>query len=107
MRCERPAALVLATCSLLVIAQQRPALGETGVDRPDIPFISVDDLNDWLGCMRGHPQVKTPNFDRLAARGVLTVSMPQERLRDAVLLLNHKSGADTIFHMIEIERREN
>ena len=53
MRWERPAALVLATCSLLVIAQQRPALGETGVDRPNILFISVDDLNDWLGCTRG------------------------------------------------------
>ena len=37
----------------------------------------------------------------------ITVSMPQERLRDAELLLNHESGADTIFHMIEIERREN
>jgi hypothetical protein len=33
--------------------------------------------------------------------------MPQERLRDAELLLYYESGADTIFHMIEIERREN
>ena len=37
----------------------------------------------------------------------ITVSMPQTRLRDAGLLLNYESGADTIFHMIEIERREN
>jgi arylsulfatase A-like enzyme len=34
-------------------------------------LISVDDLNDWIGCMGGHPQAKTPNIDRLAARGVL------------------------------------
>jgi len=39
--------------------------------RPNILFIAVDDLNDWIGCMGGHPQTKTPNIDRLAGRGVL------------------------------------
>jgi arylsulfatase A-like enzyme len=34
-------------------------------------MIVVDDLNDWIGCMGGHPQVKTPHIDRLAQRGVL------------------------------------
>ena len=38
---------------------------------PHILFIAVDDLNDWLGCMGGHPQAKTPHIDRLAQRGVL------------------------------------
>jgi arylsulfatase A-like enzyme len=33
-------------------------------------FIAVDDLNDWVGCLGGHPQAKTPNIDALAARGV-------------------------------------
>ena len=32
-------------------------------------FIAIDDLNDWVGCFGGNPQVKTPNFDRLAAEG--------------------------------------
>ena len=40
-------------------------------ERPNILFIAVDDLNDWIGCMGGHPQVKTPSIDRLAARGTL------------------------------------
>lgn len=40
-------------------------------DRSNVLFISVDDLNDWIGCLGGHPQAKTPNFDRLAASGVL------------------------------------
>ncbi|MCR9296393.1 MAG: sulfatase-like hydrolase/transferase, partial [bacterium] len=31
----------------------------------------MDDLNDWIGCLGGHPQALTPNLDRLAARGVL------------------------------------
>lgn len=31
----------------------------------------VDDLNDWVGFLRGHPQTRTPHLDRLAARGVV------------------------------------
>lgn len=39
--------------------------------QPNILFIAVDDLNDWIGCLGGHPQAITPNFDRLARRGIL------------------------------------
>lgn len=39
--------------------------------KPNYLFIAVDDLNDWVGPLRGHPQVKTPNIDRLAARGMV------------------------------------
>ncbi len=39
--------------------------------RPNVLFIAVDDLNDWVGCLGGHPQVKTPHIDRLARRGTL------------------------------------
>lgn len=47
-----------------------PVLGQSE-DRPNVLFIAVDDLNDWVGALKGHPQVKTPNIDRLAKRGVL------------------------------------
>lgn len=40
-------------------------------ERHNLLFISIDDLNNWIGCLRGHPDVKTPHLDRLAARGVL------------------------------------
>lgn len=40
-------------------------------DKPNVLFIAIDDLNDWVGCLKGHPQVKTPNIDQLATRGVL------------------------------------
>ena len=40
------------------------------VHRPDVLLIIVDDLNDWVGPLGGHPQAKTPNIDRLAARGM-------------------------------------
>ena len=39
--------------------------------KSNVLFISVDDLNDWIGCLNGHPQALTPNMDRLAKRGVL------------------------------------
>lgn len=38
--------------------------------RPNVLFIAIDDLNDWVGPLGGHPQAQTPNLDRLAARGV-------------------------------------
>jgi len=38
---------------------------------PNVLFIAIDDLNDWVGCLDGHPQVKTPNIDALARRGTL------------------------------------
>lgn len=40
-------------------------------DKPNVLLIAIDDLNDWVGCLNGHPQTKTPNIDRLAKRGVL------------------------------------
>ena len=45
--------------------------GAQAADKPNVLFISVDDLNDWIGCLGGHPQAKTPNIDRLAESGVL------------------------------------
>ena len=40
-------------------------------DKPNVLFIAIDDMNDWIGCLGGHPDSKTPHLDRLAARGVL------------------------------------
>jgi choline-sulfatase len=40
-------------------------------DTPNVLLISIDDLNDWVGCLGGHPQAKTPNIDRLAGTGTL------------------------------------
>ena len=37
----------------------------------NILYITVDDMNDWVGCLDGHPQIQTPNIDRLVERGVL------------------------------------
>jgi arylsulfatase A-like enzyme len=36
----------------------------------DVLFIAVDDLNDWVGHLAGHPQARTPHIDRLVGRGM-------------------------------------
>ncbi len=38
--------------------------------KPNIVFIAIDDMNDWVGYMEGHPQAITPNMDKLANDGV-------------------------------------
>ena len=55
--------LVLAWVCLPVQGADKPA------QRPNVLFIIADDLNRSLPCY-GHPVVKTPNVDRLAARAV-------------------------------------
>ena len=37
--------------------------------KPNVLLIVSDDLNNSLGCY-GHPEAKTPNIDKLAAKGV-------------------------------------
>lgn len=67
---------LLLALILAVFAAMGPTIAAQGeasspVQQPDVLLIAIDDLNDWVGCMDGHPQVKTPNIDRLAKRGVL------------------------------------
>ena len=38
--------------------------------KPNVLFLAVDDMNDWIGCLGTTPHAITPNIDRLAARGV-------------------------------------
>lgn len=42
-----------------------------GKQPPNVLFLSVDDMNDWVGCLGGYPGVHTPHIDRLARRGLL------------------------------------
>jgi arylsulfatase A-like enzyme len=40
-------------------------------EKQNVLMIVLDDLNDFVGVMKGHPQAKTPNIDGLANEGVL------------------------------------
>lgn len=58
--------------ALFLLSFCLPGIATAALDeKPNILFISMDDLNDWIGCLGGHPQAITPNLDQLAASGVL------------------------------------
>ncbi|MDF7798596.1 sulfatase [Pontiellaceae bacterium B1224] len=59
------ALLVLSCCG---VGQVSAAKNKT--EGMNVLFISVDDLNDWMGVLEGNPQAYTPNLDRLSKRGV-------------------------------------
>src|SRR3990170_3309950 len=61
----------IKSLSLILIAWLLGTHTSVAVDRPNVLFIAIDDLNDWVGCLHGHAQVQTPNIDRLATRGTL------------------------------------
>lgn len=44
---------------------------QTAGQKPNILFIAIDDQNDWVGCLGGHPLAKTPHLDQLAGRGTV------------------------------------
>ncbi|MFM7186159.1 MAG: sulfatase [Planctomycetota bacterium] len=55
--------------ALAVSALPNAARASEPPARPNVLFIAVDDLRDWVTCFGRTPQSLTPNFDRLAARG--------------------------------------
>lgn len=52
---KRGVPLRFITCLIALVAA--PAWADT---RPNVLLIAVDDLNDWVGCLRGHPDTR-PN----------------------------------------------
>lgn len=68
-----PGALIFAwlSAAAVVVAGNGISPGEPGsAARMNVLFIAVDDLNHWVGHLARNRQAKTPNLDRLAARGV-------------------------------------
>lgn len=62
--------LPLFFCALVSPGAATFAAGEKpAAKKPNVLFIAIDDLRDWVGYL-GNKQVKTPNLDKLAARGV-------------------------------------
>ena len=61
----------IAASVLFVLAFQ--PLADVLADQPASPtnvlMICIDDLNDWVGFLGGHPEAITPHMDALAKRG--------------------------------------
>jgi len=63
-------ALAIALLNVQCNTQKITASAEQD-KKPNILFISIDDLNDWTGMLKGNPQAKTPHMDKLASKGML------------------------------------
>lgn len=71
---SRISVLVLFSAILLSV-RANPLLGQetASSSQPNVLFVAIDDLNDWIEPLGGHPQAKTPNLNRLA-REAMTFS---------------------------------
>lgn len=68
---------LMAICRIAIGCILLLAFASTAIsaaERPNILMIAVDDLNDWVGCLGGHPQAQTPAIDRLAQRGTVMLN---------------------------------
>ena len=54
-----------------IISSLNQVHSKSDAGRHNVLFIAIDDLNDWVGCLKTNSQARTPNIDRLASRGVL------------------------------------
>lgn len=60
--------LLLVSVTLISLAAS-PSGRAAEPERPNVLMICIDDLNDWVGCLGGHPDAQTPHIDALARRG--------------------------------------
>ncbi|MEM8947154.1 MAG: sulfatase [Planctomycetota bacterium] len=63
----------LKTSAILILAIIAPCFANRADARtkPNVLFIAIDDLNDWIGCLGGNSDAKTPELDAFARRSVL------------------------------------
>ena len=64
MKCFIRLFLAFGVCSPLY------ASGTELKPKPNVLLISLDDLNDWIEPLGGHPQVQTPNMTAFAEEAV-------------------------------------
>jgi arylsulfatase A-like enzyme len=57
---------------ILALVAGMPLYGSEilSIRQPNVLFISLDDMNDWVEPLAGHPQALTPSLDEFAKRGV-------------------------------------
>jgi len=66
-----PAVVMIAVFAFNVAAEAKPPKPDGNPAGPNVLFISMDDLNDWVEPLGGHPQARTPNLSRLADQSVM------------------------------------
>lgn len=62
--------LIFGTLLAVGFTVSKGSAQTNGAKRPNILMIAIDDLNDWVEPLGGHPDVKTPAMQGLASRGM-------------------------------------
>jgi arylsulfatase A-like enzyme len=65
------AGLVILALIVLFSSADKVVDNDSGVKNPNVLFIAVDDLNDWIGFLDNRSGIKTPNLDSLCQEGLL------------------------------------
>lgn len=100
--------LARLTSALLVVVLLAEA-SYSAEPQPNVLFIAVDDLNDWVSPLGGYEGIKTPNLDRLAA-GSMTFtraycSAPACNPSRASLLTGIRPSTSGVYHNNQPWRR--
>jgi arylsulfatase A-like enzyme len=66
----KPMNKIVTAGVIVALSFQLIAIGEgtEPSDKPNVLMICIDDLNDWVGFLGGHPDAVTPHMDALAKR---------------------------------------
>ncbi len=100
--------VILGTLFLFSCGNKKAEKPAEKTTPPNVLFIAIDDLNNWLGCMNGHPNTKTPNIDKLASQGVLFTNAhcqaPLCGPSRASLMTGLRPSTTGIYGMIDDER---
>ncbi|SMP41432.1 Arylsulfatase A [Neorhodopirellula lusitana] len=57
--------------AIVLLAFHHMTVRADAPQRPNVLFIAIDDVNDWVGPLGGHPQAKTPHLDRFCEQGAV------------------------------------
>ncbi len=101
---------ILSLCATIAFLGLASGAKATEPVRLNVLMICIDDMNDWGGFLDAHPQTKTPNMDKLAARGVnfTNAHCPAPACspsRNAILLgvEPHNSGLYVFYNLNHVE----
>jgi uncharacterized sulfatase len=95
------------TTALAALTTPRIAFGEAGRKRPNILWLTCEDMSPFLGCY-GDPQARTPNLDKLAAAGIryenaFSVCPVCAPSRSSIITGVYPSSLGTLHHRSQIQ----
>ena len=61
---------IFLTLPLLLLNCQENVVQDKSLNQPNVLFIAIDDLNDWIEPLGGHPQARTPNISKFSDEAI-------------------------------------